>query len=237
MRPSRALAALALASGVACAGTAQTQGGDPFVRAYRALRPAVVLFTMKVPSGDKHSGGFDDAFGSGVIVASDRSGSDVLTVEHVVAGAHALRATLDERRTVSARVVAADRTNDLALVRIGVPDRVAARLGFSRAVEAGMQIGIAGYPIPDAFAGERLGVRTSVYAGRISSMRRDSLELDLPVIPGESGGPIFDAQSGDVVALAESRFDDERAIGFGIPIDVARAFLRRERVVLRTSVR
>ena len=52
-------------------------------------------------------------------------------------------------------------------------------------------------------------------------MRKDALELDLPIIPGESGGPVFDAASGVVVGLAESRFDEEKAIGFAIPIDDA----------------
>jgi S1-C subfamily serine protease len=230
------IAVACLASLVACATKAQTQPGDPFVRAFRSLKPSVVLFSMKIPAeGKNRADRFDEAYGSGVIVASDASGSDVLTVEHVVHGGRTLRATLDERRSMPARVFATDNANDLALVRIDAPDRAVARLGSSRMVEAGMQVGIAGYPIPDAFADERLGVKTSVYAGRISSMRRDSFELDLPVIPGESGGPVFDAQTGAVVALAESRFDDEKAIGFGIPIDVARAFLRRTHVAIRTT--
>ncbi len=220
----------------ACATKVQPPTGDPFVRAYRSLRPCVVLLTMKVLSDDKKSANrLDDAFGSGVIVASGAWGSSVLTVEHVVHGARALRATIDERRSVVARVVATDTANDLALVAIDVPQRTVARLGSSRALEPGMQVGVAGFPIPDAFADERLGVKTSVYAGRVSSTRRDSLELDLPVIPGESGGPVFDAATGTVVALAESRFDDEKAIGFGLPIDVARKFLRREHVAIASD--
>jgi S1-C subfamily serine protease len=57
-------------------------------------------------------------------------------------------------------------------------------------------------------------------------VRKDALELDLPIIPGESGGPVFDAASGVVVGLAESRFDEEKAIGFAIPIDDAVRFIR-----------
>ncbi|GAC1496789.1 MAG: hypothetical protein NVS1B2_17760 [Vulcanimicrobiaceae bacterium] len=206
--------------------------GDPFVRAYRTLRPSVVLLTMKITSAQKKNHGkLDDAFGSGVIVASDTRGSDILTVEHVIRDARMLRATLDERRSVAARVIATDTASDLALVHVDVPYRAVARLATrARDIEPGTAIGIAGYPIPDAFSDEHLGVRTSVYAGRVSSQRADSLELDLPVIPGESGGPIFDAASGDVIAIGESRFDDEKAIGFGIPIEVVRAFLTRTHV-------
>ena len=223
-----ALALVGALGVVSCASTVRPQSGDPFIRAFHAIRPTVVLFTMKVSSGDrKRPTATDDAYGSGVIVASDASGSDVLTVEHVIHGARELRATLDERRSVPARVRAIDRENDLALVRIDVPNRLVATLGDAASAEPGTQIGVAGFPIPDAFADERLGIKTSVFAGRVSSVRRDSLELDLPVIPGESGGPIFDARSGSVIALAESRFDEEKAIGFGIPIESARAFMAR----------
>jgi serine protease Do len=137
-----------------------------------------------------------------------------------------LRATLDDVRSVPARVLAADEKSDVALVQIAVPNRPVATLGTSAGIEPGTQIGVAGYPIPDEFDDEHLGVRTSVFAGRISSVRNDSLELDLPIIPGESGGPVFDAFSGAVIGLAESRFDDEKAIGFGVPIEDAESFLK-----------
>ena len=234
---SRAFASAVLIAGlVGCAARAQAPSGDPFVRAFRALRPAVVLFTMKIASEDKHHPGrLDDAYGSGIVVASDATGSDILSVEHVVHGAHDLRVTLDERRVVPARVVAVDAKNDLALVRIDVPGRIVARLGRARDIEPGTAVGIAGYPIPDAFSDEHLGIKTSVYAGRVSSQRSDSLELDLPVIPGESGGPVFDASTGVVIALGESRFDDEKAIGFGIPIEVAEHFLASKRIAFERA--
>jgi serine protease Do len=146
----------------------------------------------------------------------------------VIHDASKLRATLDDRRTVPARVLAADATEDLALVEIAVPNRPIARLGASASIDPGTEVGLAGYPIPDAFDDEHLGERISVYAGRIASLRKDAIELDLPVVPGESGGPIFDASTAAVVGLAESRFDDEKAIGFGVPIEDAERFLRQK---------
>jgi len=221
-----ASAACLLAAGCAARSESSEESSDPFVAAFRSIRPAVVLFTMRIPSDDPHrKGQWDDGYGSGVAVASDATGTQILTVEHVIEDARNLRVTLDDRRSVPARVVAADANADLALVRIDVPNRPVARLGRSAGIEAGTAIGLAGYPIPDAFQDEKLGMRISVYSGRVSSIRNDALELDLPVIPGESGGPIFDARTGNVVALAESRFDDERAIGFGVPIEDAERFL------------
>jgi serine protease Do len=210
----------------ACSRPPPKPPGDPFVAAFARLRPSVVLFTMRVPSDDpKKKGRFDDAYGSGIIVASGAHGSQILTVEHVIDGASHLHVTLDDKRTVPAHVVAADTRSDLALVAIVTPNRPVANLGTSENLAPGTAIGVAGYPIPDAFEDEKLGTETSVFSGRVSSHRNDALELDLPVIPGESGGPVFDARSGAVVALAESRFDDEKAIGFGIPIEDAERFL------------
>jgi S1-C subfamily serine protease len=37
---------------------------------------------------------------------------------------------------------------------------------------------------------------------------------------------MFDGETGDVIGLAESRFDDERAIGFATPVDIIARFLR-----------
>ena len=63
--------------------------------------------------------------------------------------------------------------------------------------------------------------------GRLSSIRNDALEVTLSIVPGESGAPVFIARTGEVVGVADSRFDDERSIGFAVPIDDARKFLRR----------
>jgi S1-C subfamily serine protease len=56
-------------------------------------------------------------------------------------------------------------------------------------------------------------------------VRRGALEIDVPIIPGESGGPVFNIATGEVIGIAESRFDEERAIGFATPIDAATRFL------------
>jgi serine protease Do len=225
VRPLRSVAAIVALAG--CAARPDPPAGDPIVLSFRALRPAVVLFTMKIPSDDKkRRGQFDDAYGSGVAVASGPWGTQILTVQHVIDGASRLRATLDDKRSVPARVIAADAKLDVALVQIAVGNRPVARLGSSSQLEPGTQVGIAGYPIPDEFEDEHLITRASLFAGRVSSVLNDSLELDLPVIPGESGGPVFDVQSGAVVGLAESRFDDEKAIGFGVPIEDAERFLK-----------
>jgi serine protease Do len=223
---------------VACSHTeAVRPEGDVFPRTFARLRPSIVLFTMKAPSDDpKKKGAYDDAYGSGFVVESGAWGSRFLTAQHVVENARRLRVTVDNRRIFLARVVASDAKQDVAIVETREPNLRPVRLGSSFTLEPGMRIGVAGYPIPDAFADEGLGIATSVFSGRLSSVRRDALELDVPVIPGESGGPVFDAVTGDVVGIAESRFEEERAIGFAIPIADAQRFLAahpRTRITVR----
>ena len=201
---------------------------DPYAALYRALRPSVVLFTMKIPADDpKRRGDWDDAYGSGVVTASGSWGTQILTDQHVIDGSRDLHARIGDRHTYKARVLAIDKDQDLALIAVDGKNEQPAHLGDSKNVTAGLPVGVLGYPIPDAFQDEGLGNSASIYGGRVAAVLKDALELDLPIIPGESGGPVFQAGDGAVIGIAQSRFEEERAIGFAIPIDIAKRFLQK----------
>ncbi|GAC1425313.1 MAG: hypothetical protein NVSMB5_19600 [Candidatus Velthaea sp.] len=224
---------LSLAVLVALGGCAeaaqQTQSpGDRFVELYKKLHPSVVLFTMNIPSDDpKRKGRYDLAYGSGVVVESGAWGSRVLTDAHVVQDATNLRVRIGDGTTAAAHVIATSNdTDDVAIVETLIPNIPAVKLGTSKTLEPGSPIGMLGYPIPDAFSDEHLGTMASLYTGHVASVRKGALEIDVPVIPGESGGPVFDAATGDIIGIAESRFDEERSIGFATPIDTAVSFLK-----------
>lgn len=216
---------LAALGAVGCSGR---HPDDPFVAAARRLRPAVVLLSMKVPPEHKKDR-YDDAYATGFVVASGSWGSDVLTVQHAIEGAWDLRITVANRWSAPARVVKSNADRDLALLR--TPRRILPpiALGSSSGLQddVGRQLGILGYPVPDEFDDEDLGLATSLGTGRLSSIRRDALEVTLPIVPGESGAPIFIADTGEVIGVAESRFDDEPSIGFAVPIDDVKRFLHR----------
>lgn len=213
------LALALLVSVSACAA----KTGDPFVTAVRDLRPSVVLLTMQVPS--ENNKGWDDAYATGVVVASGTWGSDILTVQHAIDHARNLHITIDNKRRVPGHVTSENRQLDVAVVttKAVLP---AAKLGDSSTLQPGEAIGVMGYPIPDAFEEEGLGLATSIDSGRISSFRKHALELNLPIVPGESGGPVFTID-GSVIGVAESRFDEERSIGFALPINETRSFLHK----------
>ncbi len=222
----------AIASAAATAAPALPRsGGDVYVDMYRKLQPSMVLFTMDVPTDDpKRKGAYDEAYGSGIVVQSGAWGSRMLTDAHVVQDARHIVARIGDKRKAAARVVAVSNDrDDVAILDTAIARVPAVALGTSKGLAAGEPIGVMGYPIPDAFEDEHLGTKVSIYAGRIASVRDGSLELDVPIIPGESGGPVFDAESGAIIGIAESRFDEERAIGFATPIDIAVKFLSAHR--------
>jgi S1-C subfamily serine protease len=216
------LCALSLAALVACS----TRPDDRFVSLVAAMKPSIVLLTMRVPPENKKDR-YDDAFATGFAIATGTWGTDILTVAHAVDGAWNLHVTFGDRHKVPARTIALDKDLDVALVRVDGVQLPIVKLGASEHLDGqlGRDVGILGYPIPDEFQDEGLGPGTSLASGRLSSIRKLALEVTLPIVPGESGGPIFLVDSGDIVGIAESRFEDEPSIGFALPIDEAKKFL------------
>jgi S1-C subfamily serine protease len=230
MRSFRAAVALLTFALAACAHDPARVADPPdrFPERYAQLHPSVVLITMQIPADDKkRKGQWDEAYGSGVVVASGAWGSRVLTAAHVIADARDLRAKVgDAGRTAPLRFVAkTGDDDDLALLEIATPNLPPVTLGDAAVIVPGRAIGVLGYPIPDEFEDEHLRPTVSLYTGRIASVRNGTIEIDVPIIPGESGAPVFDAQDGRVIGLAESRFDDERAIGFATPVDIIARFI------------
>jgi S1-C subfamily serine protease len=203
---------------------------DAFVSSVHRLRPAVVLLSMRVPPENKKDR-YDDAYATGFVVASGDWGSDVLTVQHAIDQAWNLHVTVANRWKTNARVVASNEDLYLALLRIPRKRLPVVSLGSSSSShlqgDVGREVGLLGYPIPDEFDDEGLGLATSLNTGRLSSIRNDALEVTLSIVPGESGAPVFIATTGEIVGVADSRFDDERSIGFAVPIDDAKKFLHR----------
>ncbi len=226
VRLGAALCALLIA--VCACAQAPAPRGDRYTQLYRQLHPSVALLTMQIPADDpKRKGKWDDAYGTGVVIASGAWGTRLLTAAHVVADARNLRAKVGDRgKPFAVRVLArSNDDDDLALLAIDATNLAPVRFATSNDLEPGSAIGVLGYPIPDAFNDEALGTTVSLYSGRVASLRTGAIEVDIPIIPGESGGPVFAVDSGEVIGLAESRFDEEHAIGFATPVDVIRRFL------------
>lgn len=211
--------------GLSLAACAPQYPDGRLVAVVRRLEPSVVMLAMRLPA-EHRIDAYDIAYASGTIVASGVWGSDILTVAHATQGAWHMIVTVGNTRKVPGHVVALDAKDDIALVRIAVPNLPIARLGSARGLagQSGRAIALLGYPIPEELLG---ATAASLAVGVLSAVRKEAIELSLPIVPGESGGPVFLVDSGEIVGMVEARVADEPSIGFALPIDSAKRFLHK----------
>jgi len=160
--------------------------------------------------------------GSGFIIDSNGT---VLTNNHVVEGAVAIRVRLDDGRTFDAQVMGRDPLTDVAVIRLkGKVEKLPfVRLGDSDAMRVGDWVVAIGNPF---------GLASSVSAGIISAHGRnitgssydDFLQTDAAINPGNSGGPLFNLR-GEVIGINTAIVGGGTGIGFAVPSNLAKALL------------
>jgi S1-C subfamily serine protease len=167
--------------------------------------------------------------GSGFLVDH---GGHILTSYHVIAGSNTRRRVSvtfadDVRR--HATVIGEDPDDDVAVLRVDmsdVPPIAPLVLGDSATVRVGD---------PALAIGNPYGYDRTLTSGIVSALQRqirapngfsvgNVIQIDAPVGPGGSGGPLLDA-GGRVVGIANSG----GGIQFAVPIDTAKALLDRVR--------
>jgi putative serine protease PepD len=174
---------------------------------YKSVGPGVV--DIKTSSSQNTGGVFGfgqqqqtEGEGSGVVF--DKKG-DILTDQHVVAGASKVTVTFSDGSTAPATIVGSDTGADLAVIRVqNVPASKLHPLPFgdSSAVQVGDSVIAIGSPF---------GQPNTVTAGIISAVGRtiqapnqftipNAIQTDAPINPGNSGGPLINA-AGQVIGL------------------------------------
>jgi S1-C subfamily serine protease len=212
------------------AALARAAPADDAASGYGAIRPALV----KVWAFD--ASGRPCASGTGIVVASGAQRSQVLTAEHVVAGAARIRIDVSrEQHDIPARVVRTG-AHDLALLDVDVGGLQPARFASpSRTVVEGNVVAVAGYVKDDELIGVT-GQEPHVLFPATISARPDAgayLELEnVHVEEGLSGGAVFDPQSGDVLGVVTSRTTDARGGFADSSALVVVPFLRPQRVAV-----
>jgi S1-C subfamily serine protease len=172
--------------------------------------------------------------GSGVVLSGDGC---VLTNAHVATGSGSLRVRLAGGEAVRAELVGVDARTDLAVVRADAPGLAPLPVAEGRRLRVGELVLAIGNP---------LGFERSVSVGVVSALHRTLpgpggaaldglLQTDAAVNPGNSGGPLLDAD-GSVVGIATAMIPRARGIGFAVPSHTASwvaAVLLREGEVRR----
>jgi len=168
--------------------------------------------------------------GTGVLLSAN---GEVMTNAHVVDGASNVRVLVaGESQARPARVVGADDSEDLALLKVeGASGLPAAELGKSADVQVGEDVVAIGNALG-------LGGTPTVTRGIVSALNRSIssltglIQTDAAINPGNSGGPLVNA-AGQVVAIntasAGARGGGAENIGFAIPVDKARMVVDRLR--------
>jgi serine protease Do len=162
------------------------------------------------------------SLGSGFIISSD---GYILTNNHVVDHADKVTVRLQDRRTLTAKVIGTDPTYDIALLKVDAGGNLpAVSIGDSRSLKPGQWVLAIGSPFGFDYTvtqgivsavGRNLGQRDQPYTSFI--------QTDVPINRGNSGGPLFDLQ-GRVVGINSqiySNTGDYLGVSFSIPIDVA----------------
>ena len=198
--------------------TPQLQPGDPLEKFFKRFGGGEGLpFQFRGPQQQRHSG---QALGSGFIISGD---GYVVTNNHVVEHASDVSVTLDDGRSLPAKVVGTDKKTDLALLKINDGSNLPHVNFATKEPRIGDWVLAVGNPF---------GLGGTVTAGIVSARGRDIgagpyddfLQIDAPVNRGNSGGPTFDTQ-GNVVGVNTAIYSPSGGsvgIGFAIPAEVAK---------------
>lgn len=161
------------------------------------------------------------SLGSGVIVSPE---GYVLTNAHVVERGTRLRVGLLDGREFTARVVGADPSSDLAVLKLETSEKLPfVPSGRSDDLLIGETVIAIGNPF---------GLSHTVTTGVVSAVHRnfkagertlfDFVQTDASINPGNSGGPLLDID-GRLIGINTAILGERSAgIGFAIPIDRAR---------------
>jgi S1-C subfamily serine protease len=165
--------------------------------------------------------------GAGTGFIWDESGL-VVTNFHVIAGAHKLTVTLQDRSEHRAEVIGLAPEKDLAVLRIeDPPDNLnALPLGDSSELTVGRKVLAIGNPF---------GLDTTLTTGIVSALGREIqapdnrrirgvIQTDAAINPGNSGGPLLNSL-GQLVGVNTAIYSPSGAsagIGFAIPVNTVK---------------
>lgn len=209
-------------------GTATVKGGQaPDWRGVaRQVSGAVVSIQTRTDKGM--------AKGSGAII--DAKGY-VVTNNHVISGAKQIQVTLSNGQMYSATLVGADKTTDLAVLKLDNAPNNLKTAGFanSDALAVGEPVMAIGNP---------LGYDDTATTGIVSALNRpvsvmddqsrseivtNAVQIDAAINPGNSGGPTFNA-AGQIIGInssiaatsAQGGTAGSIGIGFAIPANLVK---------------
>jgi S1-C subfamily serine protease len=148
----------------------------------------------------------------------------VVTSHHVVDGVSSVTVRFADQRSAPAQVVRVDRRRDLALLAVETRE-IPLTLGETEGLQPGASLLAAGFP-RSAVIGAR---SATVTRGAFSSLWRSPddiwfVQTDAALNPGNSGGPVVDAQ-GRVMGIATFNVPGSEGLNYAVAANEVRTFL------------
>ncbi|MDP2789949.1 MAG: trypsin-like peptidase domain-containing protein [bacterium] len=169
--------------------------------------------------GTKELGG-----GSGFILSAD---GYIMTNKHVVDDAQADYTVLtNDAKSYSAKVIATDPVNDLAVLKIDAKDLPAIEFGNSEDLQIGQTVIAIGNALGEYRNTVTKGVvsglarRITAGDGQSSETLENAIQTDAAINPGNSGGPLLNL-AGQVIGVNVAVSQQGQLIGFAIPANQA----------------
>ncbi len=222
---------------------ADTSGGDTTAAEalYESTSPGVVEIKSVIsgavesqasPFGGEPEQSESSATGSGFIV--DAEGT-VVTAAHVVDEASSVKVILQDGTVSSAEVLGVDDATDIAVIRFD-PEGIELQtleLGDSSSLKVGASVAAIGAPFEYAWSfstGIVSGLDRTIEAPNGFTVSH-AIQTDTAVNPGNSGGPLLDAE-GDVIGVVDQiatdgSADQSSGVGFAVPSNLVASELEQ----------
>jgi len=196
---------------------------NPVVEIAEKVGPAVVGITNRsiVRRRDFFFGTIyeqeQEGYGSGIIISKE---GYIVTNYHVIENAKEIMVILQGGKEVEAKLIGADPTTDIAVVKIDEPNLTVAKLGDSDKVKPGELAVAIGNPMGHELAGTvTVGVISAVNRVlEVDGRRLKLLQTDAAINPGNSGGALINAR-GEVIGMNTLKTGGVsiEGLGFAIP--------------------
>jgi len=195
--------------------TITMEPGQAFTREMAAAAVAIEdarASVVQVVSGGR-------GLGTGVIWRSNDSRSDIVTNAHVVAAAGHIRIVTHDGREFDATVTANQPQLDLAMVRIEAGNLPVAKVADSTQVRVGEMVFAIGHPwgntgVVTGGIISGLGGMAVRDPGGLGERRVSYIRSDVRLAPGNSGGPLLNAE-GAVIGINAMIFGGDLSVAIG----------------------
>ena len=145
----------------------------------------------------------------------------LLTAEHVVAASRRVAVKFPDYPAADVQLVGSDSENDVAVLSIPESGVRPLPLGDISQVREGQRVVVIGFPRVDVLGAEA----ATVTEGIVSAIRPGLIQMQAPVNPGSSGGPVLSLK-GEVIGIVRATLrGQQQGLNFATSINAAKLLL------------